>query len=249
MNAEVKTAALSPAPEGRQINIAERIYQQLKNDIFDFQLLPGDRFSETEIAKRMQASRTPVREALYRLERDGFVQVHFRSGWQVRPFDFRYFEDLYDVRTLLETAAVQRLCERPDVARHLTGLLELWCCPQEQRLRDSSVVAVMDENFHFALVELAGNQEMAVIHRAVCERLRIIRRLDFTQEGRIEATYREHSHILNLMVSGAPAQAIRELSEHIEISKNTVRNITLHRIQMAKSRYNMNIRVEQPPGD
>jgi DNA-binding GntR family transcriptional regulator len=247
MNAEVKTPELAVAPEGRQINIAERIYLQLKNDIFDFQLLPGDRFSETEIAKRMQASRTPVREALYRLERDGYVQVHFRSGWQVRPFDFRYFEDLYDVRTLLETAAVQRLCERHDVAQHLAALLSLWCCPINERLTDSSQVAVMDENFHFALVELTGNQEMAAIHRAVCERLRIIRRLDFTQDGRIDATYREHSHILGLIVNGQTQQASQELSEHIEVSKNTVRNITLHRIQLAKSRYNMNIKVEQPP--
>ncbi len=144
----------------RPLNLAERIYQQLKNDIFDFQLLPGDRFSENEIVRRMQASRTPVREALYRLERDGFVQVHFRSGWKVRPFDFRYVEDLYDVRTLLEVAAVKRLCGR-------TGLKEQ--------------LAEMDEDFHFALLELSGNQKMAAIHRMVCERLRIIRRLDFTQ--------------------------------------------------------------------
>ncbi|MFT6859086.1 MAG: DNA-binding GntR family transcriptional regulator, partial [Thalassolituus oleivorans] len=84
------------------MNVAEKIYQQLRQELFDFQLLPGDRFSETEVAKRMNASRTPVREALYRLERDGYVQVQFRNGWQVRPFDFQYFEELYDVRILLE---------------------------------------------------------------------------------------------------------------------------------------------------
>ena len=92
---------------GRGENLAERIYRQLKKDIFDFRLLPGDRFSENEIAERMGASRTPVREALFRLERETYVQVLQRSGWQVKPFDFDYFEELYDVRTVLECAAVR----------------------------------------------------------------------------------------------------------------------------------------------
>ena len=228
------TDAQTPA---RQINIAERIYQQIKQDIFDFQLLPGDRFSETEIARKMSASRTPVREALYRLERDGYVQVHFRSGWQVRPFDFRYFEDLYDVRILLETEAVRRLCSLPDREERLAGLLTIWCCRPEQRLTDSADVAFLDEEFHFSLVELGRNQEMAAIHRGVCERLRIIRRLDFTQSGRIEATYNEHSTILEQICRGQCQDVIDDLKSHIEISKNTVREITLHRIQLAKSRY------------
>lgn len=228
------TAAEAPV---RQINLAERIYLQLKQDIFDFQLLPGDRFSESEIAKRMQASRTPVREALYRLERDGYVQVHFRSGWQVRPFDFRYFEDLYDIRILIETEVVRRLCESDDREIRLAGLMTIWCCKIEQRISDSAEVAMLDENFHYGLVECNKNQEMIRIHRDICERLRIIRRLDFTQSGRIEATYNEHSEILKRICAGEADQVMEDLRHHIEISKNTVREITLHRIQDARDRY------------
>lgn len=228
----------------RQVNLAERIYLQLKQDIFDFQLLPGDRFSESEIAKRMQASRTPVREALYRLERDGYVQVHFRSGWQVRPFDFRYFEDLYDIRILIETEVVRRLCEADDRETRLAELKTIWCCKIEQRINDSGEVAMLDENFHYGLVECNKNQEMIRIHRDVCERLRIIRRLDFTQEGRIEATYNEHSTILELISAGEAQQVVEDLRHHIEISKNTVREITLHRIQDARDRYAVDISMK-----
>ena len=91
----------------RSENLAERIYEALKQEIFYFRLLPGDRFSETEIAQRMGVSRTPVREALFRLQRESYVEVLYRSGWRVRPFNFEYFEDLYDVRTILECAAVK----------------------------------------------------------------------------------------------------------------------------------------------
>lgn len=226
----------------RPQNVAERIYQQLKQDIFDFQLLPGDRFSESEIARRMAASRTPVREALYRLERDGYVQVHFRSGWQVRPFDFRYFENLYDVRILLESEAVRRLCAAPERPVLLAPLLQVWRDEQNPAFDDSEAMAVLDEDFHFALVALAGNQEMAAIHRDVCERLRIIRRLDFTQQGRSEATVREHNALLDGILAGNSDATVSALAQHIELSKNTVRTITLHRIQLAKQQYNINIR-------
>ncbi len=95
-------------------SLADAIYRQLKEDIFEFRLLPGDRFSEGDVAERMAASRTPVRQALYRLQREGQVQVHFRSGWQVSPLDFERFEELYDLRTVLELEAVRRLCLRPE---------------------------------------------------------------------------------------------------------------------------------------
>ena len=226
------------------MNVAEKIYQQLRQELFDFQLLPGDRFSETEVAKRMSASRTPVREALYRLERDGYVQVQFRNGWQVRPFDFQYFEDLYDVRILLEVESVRRLIDKSAVSEQLAPLVSTWCCNKEDRVRDSALIADMDENFHFSLVDLNGNQQMSAIHREVCERLRIIRRLDFTRASRIDVTYEEHGNILKLIISGDENRAEQALRNHIEISKNTVREITLHRIQMAKSEYSINIRMD-----
>src|ERR1700754_4688949 len=90
---------------------AEEIYKKLKEEIFDFLLLPGDRFTETELAERYGASRTPVRSALYRLKHEGYLEGQFRSGWRVRPFDFNHFDELYDLRTVIELAAIERLCQ------------------------------------------------------------------------------------------------------------------------------------------
>src|SRR5271163_1927200 len=98
-----------PASPGLQrkksAKLAAEVYGRIRADIYDFRLLPGDRFSEGEIADRLQVSRTPVREALFRLQRDGYVDVLYRSGWQVRPFDMQQFQNLYEVRIVLETAA------------------------------------------------------------------------------------------------------------------------------------------------
>lgn len=222
----------------RPENLAERIYGQLKDDIFEFRLLPGDRFSEGEIAERMAASRTPVRQALYRLEREGYLEVYFRSGWQVKPFDFAHFEELYDVRIVLELAAVKRLCDREagEAPVLLDDLKRIWMVAPEQRLEDGREVSRLDERFHCQLVEATGNREMARLHGEVSEKIRIIRRLDFTQTPRVEATYDEHARILGAILSRRCEEAQLLLKTHIEVSKAEVRKITLHMLHSARER-------------
>lgn len=220
------------ATEPRQ-NLTERIYLRIKQEIFDFQLLPGDRFTENEMAERMHASRTPVREALNRLQREGFVAVSFRSGWQVRPFDFQQYEQLYDVRIVLEMAAVRRLCEM-DPAPDLETLKRIWLVQPAARLEDGPQVCALDESFHEQLVEATGNLEMARIHHDVTERLRIVRRIDFTKRPRIEATYLEHGEVLRSIIKRRPDDAQLLLKTHIEASKAEVRKITLHMLFEAR---------------
>ena len=219
----------------RTDNLAEQVYTQLKADIFDFRLLPGDRFSEGDVAGRMDVSRTPVRQALYRLEKEGYVEVYFRSGWQVKSFDFAYFEELYDVRIVLELAAVSRLC-RLEAAHNsvLQALKDIWLVGEDERLQDPQAVSALDERFHCALVEATGNREMARMHYAITEQIRIIRRLDFTQAQRIAATYEEHGQILEAILQQRTEAAQQLLTRHIELSKQAVREITLHRLQMAR---------------
>ncbi|QCR34643.1 GntR family transcriptional regulator [Nissabacter sp. SGAir0207] len=222
------------AAKSRPAGLAERIYQQLKEEMLSFRLLPGDRFSEGEIAGRVAASRTPVRQALYRLEREGYVEVLFRSGWQVRPFDFDYFEQLYDLRTVLELEAVRRLCTRPAEAlpTALLPLVARWV--DQPPLSDGAAVSRLDELFHITLVEAAGNAEMARIHRELTEKIRIIRRLDFTQGQRVSATYREHAAILHAIRQRRLVEAQSLLHNHIAESKAEVRKITLHMLHEAR---------------
>jgi len=220
----------------REPSLAEQIYTRLKQDIFDYRLLPGDRFTENHIAEQMGSSRTPVREALFRLQRESYVDVLFRSGWQVKPFDFRYFEELYGVRTVLECAAVDTLCQLPRGAaanQTLQQLKQQWTLSPIERLTDGPAVSVMDENFHGQLVGATGNREMTRIHQDLTERLRIVRRLDFTQQDRIAATYDEHAAILEAVKNGQAEDAKHHLQSHIESSRHAVRNITLHMLQEA----------------
>ncbi|AVB24737.1 GntR family transcriptional regulator [Pseudomonas syringae] len=217
--------------------LAEDVYRRLKQEIFDFYLLPYDRFTETQLADRYQVSRTPVRDALYRLQREGYLDVEFRRGWSVKPLDFNQIDQLYDLRIVLECAAVERICACADVHPELTILRQHWLIDRDCWQIDMQVVADLDEQFHTQLVAASGNLEMARIHQEVTERIRIVRRLDFFKSARIEHTYLEHAAILNALQARKRDEALLLLRSHVEISKLEVRKLTISMLSDARRRY------------
>jgi DNA-binding GntR family transcriptional regulator len=226
----------SHAADPVRANLAEQAYAQLKEMIHDFELLPGDRFSENEMGTRLGVSRTPVREALFRLRNEGFLEVESKAGWFVKPIDFDRLDQLYDLRVLLESASVARLCARTSDPPALEALKTAWLVPAGERLSDMRAVGAFDEAFHATLVHAAGNAEIAKVHGDVTERIRIVRRLDFTREDRIDATYVEHAKILRAVLQRKADQAQLLLKSHIEQSKVEVRKITLGALHDARQR-------------
>jgi DNA-binding GntR family transcriptional regulator len=237
MDMPVSRRTLSESPAARAPSRADEVYAQVKRDIAQFKLIPGDRFTENELCDRLSVSRTPVRQALIRLQQEGLVEVLFRSGWRVLPFDFDQFEQLYDLRMILETTAVQRLCAQGDApSEALQALAAIWLAPAAQRSSEGAQVARWDEQFHSTLVAACGNTEMSRVHSDVTERIRIIRQLDFTQTLRIDATYEEHGKILKAIRAKRADQAVMLLKAHIQSSQTEVRKITLHQVFMARTR-------------
>lgn len=226
-------AALDVAPRP---NLADQVYAQLKADMHDFTLVPGDRLSEAEIGSRLGVSRTPVREALFKLRNEGFLAVEAKSGWFVKPLDFGKLDELYDLRVTLEVASMLKLCTHgPREPAQLDALKHAWLVPAAERLSDARQVGMLDEQFHATLVQAAGNSEIARVHWDVTERIRVIRRLDFTRADRIDATYAEHAKILRAVLQRKPDQAQMLLKSHIEQSKTEVRKITLHTLHEARA--------------
>jgi DNA-binding GntR family transcriptional regulator len=226
------TAAAAPV----RANLSEQVYADIKGQLHDFKLLPGDRFSEAEIGTRLGVSRTPVREALFRLRNEGLLEVESKSGWTVREIDFGRLDELYDLRVILEAASVARLCAGSEMPSALEALKICWLVPAAERLADAREVGRLDEQFHATLVRAAGNTEIARVHWDVTERIRIVRRLDFTRADRIDATYGEHAKILRAVMQRKPEQAQLLLRSHIEQSKTEVRKITLATLHDARLR-------------
>jgi DNA-binding GntR family transcriptional regulator len=215
-------------------SLAEQAYEATRQLIFDFELMPGDRFSEAELARRIAVSRTPLRQALQRLQQEGFVQVFPKLGWQVAPLDFDAFDELYDLRVLIECHAARVLC-RAEQRPPLAELGRVWLVPAAERESDADRVRQLDEDFHGQLVRASGNREMARVHQEITDRIRIVRRLDFTKASRVEATYQEHAKILRAITQRRADEAQRLLEAHIAQSKLEVHHITVDALYRARA--------------
>jgi DNA-binding GntR family transcriptional regulator len=117
----------------------------------------------------------------------------------------------------------------------LEALKRVWLVPAAKRLSDPWKVAQLDERFHATLVEAVGNREMARVHHEITERIRIIRRLDFTERERIRHTYDEHAAILKALLARSYREVKLLLAAHIASSKAEVRRITLHKLQALRA--------------
>ncbi len=223
-------------------SLADDAYLTIKQKIFSFEMLPGDLISEGNLVRLMQVSRTPLRQALQRLQYEGFLNAIPKIGWQIAPLDFNKLDELYDFRILIEGHAIKILCDKASSHDPLNELVKIWLCKASDRIQDGEQVGLLDENFHHQLVRIAGNHEMLRMHQEISERIRIVRRLDFTKSNRIQETYEEHAKILKAILDRRGAEAKRLLTSHIDQSKIEVRKITLAAMHEVKEKVKLKVK-------
>lgn len=217
--------------------LVDRVVQDIKQRLYDFELLPGDRLSELKLAETLQVSRTPVREALARLEQDGLVALTPRQGWTVQAIDFKTLHELYELRILLETSAVQKLAAQIESLQPwLTRLQIQWPADLPSPAPPVDRLSRLDEQFHIDLVTAAGNRQISGIHANLTERIRIVRRLDFGVPERQAATFREHARIIQALAAGRGPEAAALLHSHIEASKAQVEGLSLQKLREARDK-------------
>jgi DNA-binding GntR family transcriptional regulator len=201
------------------------IYRALKRDITHFAFKPGDRLIEEQLSERYRVSRTPIREALRRLEEEGLIVSKGSVGRFIPHFNVDQFENVYQVRIVLEELSVVETCERAD-DRSIWSLRWAWARGFEvgAEALDGRFVEA-DETFHMGIVELSGNGYLSDSLRRVNDRIRIIRMVDFTTRERITATRAEHDEVLEAIVRRDAETARRLMRRHIERSKDHVREL------------------------
>jgi DNA-binding GntR family transcriptional regulator len=206
------------------------IYTEVKALILSFELAPGVRFTETELAERFDVSRTPVREALLRLEAEHYIKVRPKQGCFVREIDIAELSQRYQVRIELEMLSLQLAgLHMPDKA--LEHLADAWD-PVMQRGRSSrpDVMLEREESFHLTLAQGGGNLALYGYIIDINHHIRIVRRLDFTDADRISHTYDEHHRIAALLLERNVKGAQRLMREHITHSMEFAKTLTLLRL-------------------
>jgi DNA-binding GntR family transcriptional regulator len=206
---------------------AERVYEQLRDRLLAGEMPAGERLVEVQLAARYETSRTPVREALRRLEGDGHLLRDAGGGLRPRLPDVRTMQEVYDVRLALEELTARRASTGGDrelleaVERDWRALEGQWRAEPEV-LRTPDFVH-RDEAFHERIAGASGNATATRMLRSTNERIRVLRIHDFTEDQRIGATIAEHLEIIGLVLAGDADAAAAFMRAHVQRSALVVR--------------------------
>lgn len=197
---------------------AQLVYETTKEQILSGELPGGTLLSENEVARRLQVSRTPAREAFVRLESEGWLTLQPRRGAVVVPVPLTEAVDVLEVREALEVAAVRRLARRADRAGLLSAARgELQAQTAHIEARDLDGFAASDHRFHRAIVDAAGNAVASHFYATLGDRQR---RMTAQSVGadlhRLGDLRSQHEGLLNRAEGGDPAGFATELRVHFE---------------------------------
>lgn len=199
----------------KQKSSVDRVYRAVLDRAVSFRLKPGERVNEVALARELDTSRTPLREALNRLVSEGFLSFERGRGFFCRTFQPRDVFELYQVRIALETFAARTACAEAsdDQIAELSRFLDETGTEQDDRT--SKELLSFDERFHEAIMAFTGNGEMLRLLRNVNQRIRFFRWIDM--EARRPRTQGEHRLILDAIAARDPNRAALAMRQHIEL--------------------------------
>lgn len=196
-------------------DLTSTVFYKLKDKILNFEILPGVKISDQEIAQEMGISRTPVREALFRLSENGLVQAKPNRGFTVRIFKAKEVEDLYTMREALEVLAVKLTIKHLNKQKIKTfhDLLRSY----EPWLQTNNLFKFnnLDQEFHDLLAKFSENEFLTQNLCSLHDKIRLIRRYHYFLPGTIQEAYEEHRFIIEHIENGATNKAKAAVSQHI----------------------------------
>ena len=194
-------------------NQAIGCYQQLLTQIQRGQLKPGDYLREQAIAEALGVSRTPVREALRRLESDGLVTSEPRFGMVIRDLSYAEVIELYQIREVLERTAAQMS------ARVITEVelqeLEVIQSRMEKVRHDAREMALINHTFHIAILNSAKNRYLWKALESVQKAMLILGPSTMEFPERAETAIEEHRSLLDALRARDVTLAEKVMGEHL----------------------------------
>ena len=206
----------------RRTYLADSVYERLRAAIVAREFDAGEPLTEHGLCARFGVSRTPVREALAKLERDHLVRVVPKKGAFIRTLSHDEVRDLYEVREALEALAVRLaapVLDRGD----LTGFEHRFRALKSAGAAATyAEVRVLGEEFHRHLIKAAGNAKLADVLDQIRERIQSVWTLSIVAPRRVQAIVREHLGIIGALRTGDARRAERLMVEHVRRVRNVI---------------------------
>lgn len=189
-------------------------YNRLRRAIRDRHLVAETLYSELQIAQDLDISRTPVREALIELAREGIVEILPHRGFRLRSMTQDEERELFDLRHLVEAYVVRRLAQAPDPA----GIAVLRDIVERQAaaVEDTPAFLELDEEFHLAMPMLLGLQHASRILSGLRGLIFLGGSAAMSSPERAREVLEEHRHIVDALAAADAQRAAASLSDHID---------------------------------
>src|SRR5579859_4841957 len=209
----------------RQVRGAE-MFAVLKNRIIRWEYPPGHRFTEEELCKEFNVSRSPVRETLRMLEENGLVDKVPYRGCTVKQPDFKDINELYDVRVILELGVVETIATQGlalNIAEQLGRHWQMFAQVQDFVQVQDVDLAHEDRLFHETLAQSTCNRTLFDLLQTINERLHFARMTDITSVERLRETCHQHLEILSCIEHKDAAAAKEAMRINIEGARQHVK--------------------------
>ena len=198
------------------------VFQTLRKAILTGELMPGERLMEIQLAEKLGVSRTPIREAIRKLELEGLVMNIPRRGAQVAEISERGLRDVLEVRRALDTFCAELACER--ISDEEKEALKKACKDFEDAVetKDVTVIAKADVAFHDIIVGATGNERLVALLNNLAEqmyRYRFEYIKDFSQHGKL---IEEHRVLMDAILKGNIIGARDAAREHIDNQEKSI---------------------------
>lgn len=197
------------------MSYVRQAYRTIKAHILENRYPPGHQVLEQQLADDLGMSRTPVREALIRLQDEGLVELIPRRGMRVVPLSPQEMQEIYEVLTALEVAAVELAARQTLTDRDLAPLDDALQA-METRLAadDLDGWADADARFHNALINLSGNKRLAGLAATLADQVHRARMVTLRLRPRPVRSIEEHRAVLEALRAGDGARACKQHRRH-----------------------------------
>ncbi|MGW1025487.1 GntR family transcriptional regulator [Streptomyces sp. NPDC002577] len=210
-------AASAPVPAPiKQPPAADRVYHHVKSSVLERRYEGGTLLTEGELAEAVGVSRTPVREALLRLEVEGLIKLYPKKGALVLPVSAQEIADVVETRLLVEEHAARKAVPAsPQLIARLEELLERQ--KAQAAAGDLAEAAVTDRCFHAEIVRSGGNEILSRLYDQLRDRqLRMGVAVLHSHPDRVAKTLVEHQEILDALRSGDGEAAVAVVHRHVD---------------------------------
>jgi DNA-binding GntR family transcriptional regulator len=196
-------------------NLTELTYRSIKGQLLDGTLREGMRLTEELLATQLGISKSPVREALNRLEAEGLVCIESRRGAYVREFSPKEVSDLYDLREVLELHSIAAAQLTPSLLRGMAESIER--TKMFLAARDRSKHVEEDLRFHGMIAEASGNPEFCRVFENVQQKSLLCRYRTYDLSGNTSPV--GHGNIYHALRAGDRREAQMAMQDHIRFVK------------------------------